>query len=338
MILSYLIPRTGVFKLADNWKLIKKEMDLVEKKLNLIIEDAGPEIKMIGSYILKGAGKRIRPALFLTAAQRPGVKITHMVDIAAAFELLHTASLLHDDVIDQAATRRGRETVHLRWTNKIAVLSGDYLLSQVYRILVSCKNWPLMDLVVKMVQNLAEGEVEQAFAEYRSPDLEQKYFTWIGKKSASFFAGCCEAGSLMAGDSAKDQESWAAFGYHLGIAFQLIDDLLDYRGKEFDTGKPLYGDLHNRVLTLPLIRTMQSNNQLSPELLSAYLGQYGENGEACEQVVQVVLKGDGLDYTFSKAEEYATKAIDSIEGLTGIEPEKKEALVLLPRSLLLRTK
>lgn len=328
----------GTEKLTDNWQLVNDELAQVEERLRHIVDKAGPDIKTVGSYITESAGKRIRPALFLIAAYNDEQSLNKYIDIAAALELLHTASLLHDDVIDQASTRRGKDTVHLKWSNKIAVLSGDYVLSRVFEILVGYGDWRLMNVIVEIVKNLAEGEVQQAFATYNSPNLEQSYFEWIGKKSASFFAGCCEAGSLVAGEGSSEQQLWSQFGYNVGIAFQLIDDLLDYNGRGESTGKPVYGDLSNRVLTLPLIRALQSGQDEIKEQLLTYMKQDKDDKSNFDKAVQAVLTSDGSNYTLKKAEEFAGEAV-KIAGLVARNcPEKAEVLTNLTRSLLLRSK
>lgn len=325
-------------KLTDNWQLVNNELALVEERLRRIVDKAGPEIKTVGSYITESAGKRIRPALFLIAAYHDKQSLNKYIDIAAALELLHTASLLHDDVIDQASTRRGKETAHLKWSNKIAVLSGDYVLSRVFEILVGYGDWRLMNVIVEIVKNLAEGEVQQAFATYDSPNLEQNYFEWIGKKSASFFAGCCEAGSLVAGEDSAEQRLWSQFGYNLGIAFQLVDDLLDYNGRGESIGKPVYGDLNNRVLTLPFIRALQSGQEDIKVQLINYMKLDKDDKTNFDQAVQAVLASDGSDYTLKKAEEFAGEAV-KIAGMVAKNcPEKAEVLANLTRSLLLRSK
>ncbi len=328
----------GKDKLTDNWQLVNNELALVEERLRQRVDKSGPEIKAVSSYITESAGKRIRPALFLIAAYHEEQRSNKHIDIAVALELLHTASLLHDDVIDQASTRRGKETAHLKWSNKIAVLSGDYVLSRVFEILVDYGDWHLMDVIVAIVKNLAEGEVQQAFAAYDSPNLEKSYFEWIGKKSASFFAGCCEAGSLVAGEDLAEQQLWSQFGYNLGIAFQLVDDLLDYNGRGESTGKPVYGDLNNRVLTLPLIRALQSGQDNIQAQLINYMEQDKDNKSNFDQAVQAVLISDGSDYTLKKAEEFADEAA-KIAGMVAKNcPEKAEVLANLTRSLLLRSK
>jgi geranylgeranyl pyrophosphate synthase len=309
---------------------------MVERRLKQIMEVSGPDINMVGSYLFNNAGKRIRPALFLLAAYRPNQSMLPLIDAAVAFELLHTASLLHDDVIDQASTRRGKDAVHIKWGNKISVLTGDYLLSQAFKMIVSYHDWQLMDVVVDIVENITEGEVEQAFASHDAYELEEKYFQWIGKKSASFFAGCCRAGCLMAGGDSEQQMLWSNYGYNLGITFQLIDDLLDYTGDGCRTGKPLYGDLANRVITLPLIRSFD----LIPGngLLKKYL-QNNHNTEVnLDEVARIIVSGDGPSYTYQKAEEYAKLSVSLIGALVVFEKEQRDLAEGLPMSLLQRSK
>jgi geranylgeranyl pyrophosphate synthase len=329
---------TGANKLVNKWYLIKENMDLVEEQLKLVLESSVPEIKTVGDYVVRGKGKRIRPALFLLAAQRNGQDLSSFSGIAVALELLHTASLLHDDVIDQAEIRRGKETVHLRWNNKIAVLSGDFILSQVFKILVENKHWQLMDIVVNMTQKLAEGEVEQAFTNIDSQDLEQHYFSWIGKKSASFFAGCCEAGSLLGGDDPDQQKVWSSFGYNLGIAFQLVDDLLDYTGSDRLTGKPLYGDLRNRVMTLPLIRAINEIHGKDKITLDSFLRDDSCDSETLSSAAEIVCRSSGIEYTRNKAEYYAEMAIRDVQRLKQISSEKRTILEDITRELMSRRK
>ncbi len=316
--------------------MIENELALVKKRLRQVVETASPEINEVGDYIFNGTGKRIRPALFLTASYPSRGNLLPFIDVAVALELMHTASLLHDDVIDQASTRRGKDAVHIRWSNKVSVLSGDYLLSQAFKMLVSYQDWRLMNIIVGIVQNMAEGEVEQAFADTSTPDLEERYFQWIGKKSASFFAGCCQAGSLLGGGDREEQALWSEFGYNLGMAFQLIDDLLDYTGEGRVTGKPLYGDLNNRVITLPLIRTLSVTP--GEESINHLLQNTNASGSQISAVAQTVLEGDGPAYTYRKAEEHAKLAADIISDLQPGSWEKREVLEQLTHDVLLRSK
>jgi geranylgeranyl pyrophosphate synthase len=321
--------------LAQKWLLVEDELAQVEKRLRQVFDVAGPEINSVGAYIFSGRGKMVRPALFLIAAQRPAAKLEPLIDAAVALELLHTASLLHDDVIDQASVRRNRDAVHVKWSNKVAVLSGDYLLSSALKIIVNYQDWRLMEIVVDIVENMAIGELEQAFADTSSSELEEAYFQWIGKKSAAFFAGCCRAGSLIGGEGQDDQEAWSQFGYNLGIAFQLIDDLLDYTGKLEVTGKPQYSDLSNRVITLPLIRTISLLHPGDQPIQSLLCNEVMSE-EQIDNLAEIVSKGDGLAYTRKAAEDYLLIAAQAINKIAEVSTEKRELLESVMQDLLLR--
>ncbi len=321
-------------KLGLKCNLIKNELALVEERLQQVVEQAGPEISSVGSYIFNGSGKRVRPTLFLLAAYDSNARLVHYVDAAVALELIHTASLLHDDVIDQAPTRRNKDTVHARWGNKVSILTGDYLLSEAFKILVGYQEWPLMDVIVNMVKSMTEGEIEQTFATADSSELEERYFNWIGKKSASFFAGCCRVGKMLGGGDSKEQNHWEEFGYNLGMTFQLIDDLLDYTGKGEKTGKPIYGDLHNRVITLPLIRSMKHASE-NKGTFPKQLHHEGSSSHFSE-MVQAVLESDGPEYTYKKAQEYINLAEKAVDQMVTLNPKVKAALKDLSAEVLNR--
>ncbi len=326
----------GSNKLVQKWRLIEGELNEVDQRMQQIVETSGPEITELGRYVFNGTGKRMRPTLFFLAAYNSQRSLFPYVEAAVALELIHTASLLHDDVLDQASIRRGKSTVHEKWNNKISILTGDYFLSQAFKMLVSYEDWRLMEIITGLVRNMTEGEIEQAFADISLTDLEERYFRWIGKKSASFFAVCCRAGSLISGGGTYEQDKWSDFGYNLGLAFQLIDDLLDYTGKGELTGKPVYGDLNNRVITLPLIRTISSARRdgsvyrlLDHETASDY---------QLSEVVEAVLDSDGPEYTYRKAQEYTKRADDVINNFRGINDDVKEALIELTQEVLDRKK
>ncbi len=316
--------------------MIEVELQQVEQRIKQIVAAGDPEIDEVGAYIFNGSGKRMRPALFLLAAYSQASSLQPYLDAAAALELMHTASLLHDDVIDQSSTRRGKDTVHEKWENKISVLTGDYLLSRAFKILVGYRDWRLMDIIVDIVQNMTEGEMEQAFADVDTPELEERYIKWIGKKSASFFAGCCRAGSYISGADIDEQEHWNEYGYNLGIAFQLIDDLLDYTGLGSQTGKPNYGDLRNRIITLPLIRTI--NRERENDSVWRLLRKDGASESQITAAVQTVLESDGPEYTYRMACEYAGRAFSVVNGLKKVDEDVRGVLQGLSRDILDRKK
>jgi geranylgeranyl pyrophosphate synthase len=322
-------------ELEKAFSMIAGELELVEAGLQQVVAAAGPQIREIGEYVFQNKGKRIRPAIFLMVARRRERDLTPYINCAVALELVHTASLLHDDVIDQSATRRGKPAVQVCWENRAAILSGDYLLSRSFQMLLPYRSWPLLELLSRVVQEMAEGEMEQAYARPVSGDIEELYFQWIGKKTAAFFAGCCHSGSLLSGAEMEEPQIWARFGYNLGIAFQLIDDLLDYTGENGLTGKPVLGDLHNGVLTLPLIHTLKT----SPRKDSLYNTFFGDSTEAeRECLARAVLEGDGPAYTIQKALQYAGLAEAALSALPGTDRREENLFKDLIGQVLSRKK
>ena len=300
--------------------MIHNELEMVENRLIETIQLSGPDIETVGSHIISGSAKRIRPALFLLAAYQPGKNLIPLIDIAVAFELMHTASLMHDDVIDQAATRRGKNAIHIKWSNKIAVLTGDHFLSQVFRIFVETGRWDLMEIAVEIVENITAGEVEQAFAVQNTKDLEAQYFRWIGKKSASFFAGCCKAGSLMSGGNAEQQSLWFDYGYNLGIAFQLIDDLLDYTADTSVLGKATGTDLREGKLTLPVIYALKRATPDDRRRLETIIRDMDITDSDLETVQGLIGKDGGIAYTRDRARQHIEQAKKCLDIFSASEP------------------
>jgi geranylgeranyl pyrophosphate synthase len=233
--------------------------DRVEKLIEAVMEAGDESTRMMLGNILPG-GKRLRPALVLLAASFYPHDEREAALAAAASELIHTASLVHDDVIDMAGTRRGRETINMAWGNHAAVLLGDFLFAEAFRLLADCRS-TIMKLMTRTIQVMSEGELEQLNQSWNPEMTEAEYFSRIGKKTASLIAASCQIGGLVA---EMDEEKIAAlreYGLGLGTAFQIVDDLLDYASTEADAGKPVGHDLKNGTLTLPLLHLLRCSEQ-----------------------------------------------------------------------------
>ncbi len=314
------------------FSIIAAELAQVKAVLQQTVAGASSRIKETGGYILQSRGKMIRPAIFLCVARCRDRDISRFIDAAASLELVHIASLLHDDVIDNSPTRRGKPTVHVRWDNRTAILTGDYLLARAFELLLQYHSWPLLELLSRVVRDMAEGEIDQAYARLDPDTMEQVYFNWIGKKTAAFFAGCCQAGSLVSGADAAEQELWSKFGYNLGVAFQLTDDLLDY-ATNGRTGKPALSDLRNRVLTLPLIYTL--NHSPQKEALRQIF--FGDSSEAeREHLAGAVRESGGIDYTVKKALWYADRAGQILSFVPGLGRDEQELFLGLIETIVRR--
>ncbi len=297
-------------------------LTVVEKDFNavnqLIIERLESNVNLvenIGHYLIEAGGKRLRPILVLLCANalRQPQSDNHHLEMAAIIEFIHTATLLHDDVVDVSELRRGRPTANAQWGNAPSVLVGDFLYSRAFQMMVAIGNMDIMALLSDTTNLISEGEVQQ-LVNAKDPTVdEQNYFTVIHKKTAILFeAACVTAGILRDADEAT-KEALRAYGYHLGMAFQLVDDALDYQGDAATLGKNVGDDLAEGKPTLPLIHAMQHG---APEQ-SALIASALEQGDASklEAIVDIVNALGSLDYTAALAKAHSQKAKAALAAL-----------------------
>ncbi len=265
-----------------------------------------PLVENIGQYLIDAGGKRLRPLLVLLMSRALGYEGEQHHRIAAAIEFIHSATLLHDDVVDVSNMRRGRLTANAKWGNAPSVLVGDFLYSRAFQIMVSMANIEIMSVISNTTNIIAEGEVQQ-LVNAKDPDVtEESYLTVIHKKTAALFEAGCELAAIITDNQASTREATRAYGYHLGLAFQLVDDALDYSGDAETMGKNVGDDLAEGKPTLPLIYAMNHSSEAERQLIRAAI----ENGnsEALGDIITIIQKTGALDYTQKKAEEHATKA------------------------------
>lgn len=291
---------------TNTFAVIAPQMRAVETGLYRAVAETGPEIQAIAGYVFGSGGKRIRPALFLLVASQRASSLEPLISAAVGLELVHTASLLHDDVIDCSPERRGKPSINARWNNHVAVLAGDCLLARAVELFLGYRDWAIMEVLAGVVRNMAEGEITQSFASLKPEGAEERYFAWIGQKTAALFSGCCRMGSILSGGDYEEQSAWGEFGYCFGVAFQLVDDYLDYAAGKESTGKRRFGDLQNRVLTLPLIRALKMST--GNHQLRSFLQEDPAGMEKTNLAARVVLAGDGPAYTLDQACRYAAEA------------------------------
>jgi len=214
---------------------------------------------LLFSSVLQG-GKRLRPALVVLCGSFLPAPRSELVDVAAAAELIHAASLVHDDIIDHADSRRGQPTISKRWGEQRAVLYGDFLFAQAFTLLTNHGHTGILGNMTRAISLMCQGEIEQFNLRYDCRLSETDYMSYIHRKTAFFLSACCLSGAEVCGLSSLQQKSLAAFGLQLGYAFQLTDDILDFRGNTSDTGKPVLHDLAEGYLTLPVIRLLRNNH------------------------------------------------------------------------------
>ncbi len=296
----------------------------------LIINELSSDVILInqmGHYIVGNGGKRLRPMLLLLAAKAlGGVNDNHLI-LAAVIEFIHTATLLHDDVVDESDLRRGRESANAVWGNAASVLVGDYLYSSAFEMMVRTSNLRVMEILSKTTTAIAEGEVLQLLNCNNPETTEAKYLEVIARKTAILFSAATRLGAVLANTNAEVEENLAQYGQYLGVAFQLIDDALDYKANKEELGKNLGDDLAEGKPTLPLIYAIQKGTEAEANIIIDAI----KNGkrEAFNEVYAVVQRTQAIAYTEQRADDAAQKAIDALRVLP--DSEYKDALTLLAR-------
>lgn len=269
-------------------------------------------VNEVGRYIVQGGGKRLRPLVCLLSARATGYEGSCHVDVAAIIELLHTATLLHDDVVDDSGLRRGRATANARWDNPTAVLVGDYLISKAFQLVVSLRNPVVMDIMSSGTCVIAEGEVLQLINQ-RDPDTtEARYMDVIYGKTAKLFETAAESGASLSGDAAL-QAACATYARHLGAAFQIIDDVLDYTSSAEVMGKNVGDDLAEGKPTLPLIQAMKVAPAADAELIRQAIRTGGL--EHLQEIIAIVQRSGALDYTHERARQESEQALQALAPL-----------------------
>lgn len=307
-------------------KVVATDFDAVNTLIIDRLESDVELVENIGHYIVEAGGKRLRPLLVLLAARACGYRGEQHIQLAAVIEFIHTATLLHDDVVDTSDLRRGRLTANARWGNAPSVLVGDFLYSRAFQMMVSLGDVAVMRVLADTTNVIAEGEVQQLL-NARNPDLtEQDYFTVIDKKTAQLFSAASEIGALIARCDSDQCARLRDYGRHLGIAFQLVDDALDYQGDSEALGKNVGDDLAEGKATLPLIHAMKTAPEQAGIIRDALL----EGGlEQLEPIVKLVHQTGALDYTMARAQEHAERAIALLDGFS--DSPEKQALADLAR-------
>ncbi|TVZ38284.1 octaprenyl-diphosphate synthase [Alteromonadaceae bacterium 2753L.S.0a.02] len=282
----------------------------------LIIEKLHSDVDLvenIGHYIVDAGGKRLRPLLVLLTSNALGYQGSAHIELAAIIEFIHTATLLHDDVVDVSSLRRGRPTANAQWGNAPSILVGDFLYSRAFQMMVAVGDIDVMAIMSNTTNVISEGEVQQ-LVNTNDPDVsEQNYLVVIHKKTAALFEAACEIGAVIAGASATQRACAKQIGYHLGVAFQLVDDALDYQGDAASLGKNVGDDLAEGKPTLPLIHAITHSSDTEVELIRAAIRAGGI--DKLQQIISIVRERGGLEYTMRCANTHADEALALIEQL-----------------------
>lgn len=321
-------------RLDDIKRPIAQEMQLFEQKFRQAMQSSVPLLDRIMHYIVKRKGKQMRPMfVFLTAGVTGSINES-TYRAASLIELLHTATLVHDDVVDDSNLRRGFFSINALWKNKIAVLVGDYLLSRGLLLSVEHEEFELLKIVSHSVKRMSEGELLQIEKARKLDITEDIYYDIITAKTASLIASCCATGAVSAGADASTVKQMHDFGEAVGIAFQIKDDLFDYEQSE-QTGKPKGIDIKEHKMTLPLIYALQQSNSADKKYIMNTVRNYSEDKQRVEKVVRMVMDAGGLTYARAAMNQYQQKAFAMIEAIPG--STYKDSLLNLVRYTTERT-
>ncbi len=304
-------------------KPIEQEIKAYQKVFRDTVRSKVPLLDIIMQYILKTKGKQIRPLIVLYSAKLVGDINVSTYRAATIVELMHTATLVHDDVVDDSYKRRGVFSVNALWRNKIAVLSGDYLLAKGLLLAVENQNFNLLEYVSKATRDMSEGELLQLEKARKLDVSEEVYFEVIKKKTASLLGSCFATGAYSTINDKEQIEKLWMVGEYTGIAFQIMDDLLDYE-KTSVTGKPTGTDLKEKKVTLPLIYLLDKADNSEKKKLMHLIKRKNKNPETLKFIRDAVYNSGGIDYCRKRMEEYKTKAINLLHEFP--ENEAREAL------------
>lgn len=282
---------------------IESQFNSVNNYILHHLESNVPLVEKIGHYIVSGGGKRLRPLLVLLAANATGYSGENHIKLAAIIEFIHTATLLHDDVVDNSDLRRGKDTANTKWGNAPSVLVGDFLYSRAFQIMVEINSLDIMKIIANSTNLIAEGEVLQMLNTKNPDTTEDAYMQVIIGKTATLFETATEAGALLSNSTPEVCEALRLYGRYLGTAFQLIDDVMDYQSTAENMGKNIGDDLAEGKTTLPLIHAMREGNEQQRSLIRQAIRKGGLDD--LQPIIEIVKQTGAIDYTKQKAQQQA---------------------------------
>lgn len=315
-------------KSASVKPLVDLTNDGMQRVNRLILSKAGSNVQMIpevANHLISSGGKRLRPMLTLAAATLYGYEGEHHIQLATAVEFMHTATLLHDDVVDESALRRGKSTARMIWGNQASVLVGDFLLGQAFKMMVDAGSMEALDVLATSATVIAEGEVMQLSAAKNMETTEDDYLAVIRAKTAALFAAAAEVGPIIAGQDKAARNALKSYGMNLGLAFQLVDDVLDYGGKSAELGKNTGDDFREGKITLPIILAYRRGTEDERAFWRLAIEKGEATDDNLEKAFALITKYGGLTDTIARARHYGMIARDALAPL----PESPTKAALL---------
>jgi len=294
-------------------KLLDNEMSLVEKQFKHDLDSDVLLIRKVGEYVLASGGKRVRPMLVLLAARMTGYQGNQQIGVASVVEFIHTATLLHDDVVDSADLRRGEASANSVWGNEASVLVGDFLFSKSFSLMVRTGSLAILQALSDATTMMAEGEVLQLISTCELDLSEERYMQVVRDKTAVLIAAACKCGGVLSGVDAVQEQALNDFGMHLGIAFQFMDDALDYVADQAEFGKVCGHDLEEGKMTLPLIEALRHCTEEERDHVAAVVEKEQLSDEDLASVTALIHRYNGIDYTRTRAKELVARAKEYLE-------------------------
>ena len=320
--------------LDDVYNHIQEELGRVEESLKIFSSSPNRLISEISTYLFQKKGKRIRPALLILCSKLLNYRGEEHIFMATLVEFIHTASLIHDDIIDNADLRRGRDSVHARWGPNISVLLGDYLYISTIGRSQESAHPQVIRILTDVSARMIEGELTEYHLSGNLETAEQDYIDIIGKKTASLFSAACQIGAILSRATPEQENRLVDYGLNLGLAFQVTDDLLDFQGEEKRLGKPVLSDLSEGRITLPLIYALRHDGSESRDRLRTLLERKNLNRRSKGEILDIIKADGALDYGHRKAEEFSLRAREVVSGFP--ESTHRDALSLLAEFVLSR--
>lgn len=295
---------------------IEAELRQVEGAIETALVTHDRLVGEVSTHLLRAGGKRFRPALVLLAAKFPGFALENVLPVAVATELIHMATLVHDDVVDKATVRRGMPTVNAQWNNQVSVLTGDYLFAKAFSVLAQSGDNRVVQLMADVVFEMSRGELVQMASYFDMHQTEADYMKRIGQKTGYLIAECCRVGAIMAGADAAGIEALYNYGLGVGLSFQIADDLLDYTGSARTVGKPVCGDLKTGILTLPVIHALQHSPR-APQLREIIAGRNIGDSEIA-RVKEILEAAGSFEYARRQADQHLHHAVSELNKAPGL--------------------
>ncbi len=288
--------------------LVRADLDRVDREIGLESVASVEAVNYINQYLQSGGGKRLRPILVLLSGRLVGDANPGLIRMGAVVEMIHTATLVHDDVIDLAKTRRGRPSINVVWGNHTSVLAGDWLYMQAFQVALRERNFQMLDVLISLTQMMVEGELLQLERIGKITVTETDYMELIDRKTASLFSACARLGALTVGAGEEVEQKLGDYAWNLGIAFQLVDDILDFTSREKILGKPVGNDLREGKVTLPLVYALEAADAEERKLVETVLADGNYDQVPFSKILQILTRHRGIERAQERAQEFTEKA------------------------------